>query len=407
MRELSRPGADEEKLTSVVLTLRILSLVVFLSFAPLAGVFFPQYSPQLKLGIALGALTYFFLGVNQVFLAIFQKHLHLEKPAFAELLGRSVQFLLVLGGFFLHLGLFAFLVITVVGALVSTILDIFFSRFFVKWKIEIDSVSMRHILAESLPIGISIVFTLVYFKLNTILLSLLKGQEEVGVFNVAYKILESVIFFPAMFVGIVMPFLSRYAREDMDRFRYTFQKTFDALTIFAVPLVVGGFLTAEKVVVFLGGVEFRDAASPLRWLLFATGLIFWGSLLGNSIIAFDLQRKATAIYFLGMAGNITLNFLFIPRFSYTGAAFATFLTELLVTCLLFILVWARMRSFPHPGRALRAGAASLPMGGALILFSSFPLFVLIPLGAFVYFFSLFLLRGVDREDLQFLRRVET
>ena len=83
--------------------------------------------------------------------------------------------------------------------------------------------------------------------MDTILLSLLASQEDVGIYNIAYKVLEFAIFFPAVFAGIVMPLLSKYAFTDREKFKDVFQKSFDILVMCATPFVAAGFILAPPI----------------------------------------------------------------------------------------------------------------------------------------------------------------
>ena len=66
--------------------------------------------------------------------------------------------------------------------------------------------------------GIAAILVMIYFKLDTVMLSFMKDQIDVGIYGLAYKILENLIFFPAMFVGLIMPLLSKHAFSNRSKF---------------------------------------------------------------------------------------------------------------------------------------------------------------------------------------------
>ncbi|MFY9458079.1 MAG: polysaccharide biosynthesis C-terminal domain-containing protein, partial [Candidatus Spechtbacterales bacterium] len=257
------------------------------------------------------------------------------------------------------------------------------------------------------PIALSIVLTLIYFKIDAIFLSFMKPAADVGIYGAAYRVLEGLIFFPAMFAGIIMPMLSRDAVSDHAHFKEVFVKSMRVIAIFAVPLTAGGILLSYSIANLIGGKEFLISGAPLQPLFIATGLIFFGNLLGRAIIALDLQKKAMFAYLFGVILNVVLNFIFIPKYSYMGAAWTTVATEFLIVAFLFWLVWDKTRvSFGARG-IIKAVFAAAVMSGALFLFASpigepltfWKLGPVTLLGAGVYFAALYLVRGVNKKEV--------
>ncbi len=78
---------------------------------------------------------------------------------------------------------------------------IWMARRWVHLTVTIDFPFWRSFLKESAPIGITAIVTFLYFKCDTILLSFLQNQHDVGIYGAAYKIIETIIFFPAMIIG--------------------------------------------------------------------------------------------------------------------------------------------------------------------------------------------------------------
>jgi len=247
-----------------------------------------------------------------------------------------------------------------------------------------------------------------YFKVDTIMLSLMKGAEDVGIYNVAYNVLGAIIFFPAMFVGIMMPLLSKAAGTPA--FRTIFNQAFRILTLGAVPIVVGGIIVSSSIVFLVGGSEFLIAAAPLQVLFLAVGLIFYGNLGGSSIVALNLQKQGMIIYFFGMLFNVVANLFVIPRYSYMGAAWTTVVTELLVTVLLFVLIWMKVGISPRTKRLFWIIPSGIVMGGAVYFFASpissptafLGLLGIIIFGVAVYGVLLLIFRAVSLRELKAL-----
>ena len=412
-REISRPGSREEEVVGYFFTLRLIVAVFFLALATLAAFLFP-YSPHIQLGVVIAASGYLFLSLSQILMGIFQKYLQLQKAGLAELAGRAAQLALVWTFFSTGQGFYAYLWALVAGASVVFAINFYFARRLVPFRLRASLMYWKKVLRVAFPIGVSLVFTLLYFKIDTLLLSLLKPAEDVGIYNAAYKVLESIIFFPAMFVGIMLPLLSQAAAAGMGGFEKVFRRAFNVLAIFALPVMAGGILVSSTIIQFIGGSEFLASAAPLRVLFLAVAIIFFGTLAGNSVIALNIQKQAMMVYFFGMVLNVIANLIFIPKYSYMGAAWTTVVTEALVTFLIFVLIqkykgvspaaWVLLRLLPALGlMSLVVYYFAFPLGRPL----SIPHFLMVVfLGSAVYGAGAVAFGAVSKENIQELLRIK-
>jgi O-antigen/teichoic acid export membrane protein len=405
LRDISRPGADESKIASNVFTLRFFVGLFVFAAAPLVALFFP-YSFETKLGILVGAAGFWLLSNNQVLMGVFQKYLQIDKVALAELLGRVFQLGLVAFFIWQKMG-FLFIVSALVGgALVNFILVFYFVQKYIPIKWRFDFSFWRQLLKQSLPLGVAAILVMIYFKLDTVMLSVMKSQAEVGIYGLAYKILESLIFFPAMFVGLVMPIMSKYAFSQREKFKKITQQTLDVLLIVVIPLIVGTFFLSPKIVALIGGQEFILSAGVLNILIIATGIIFLGTLFSNMIISLEKQKTLAYIYGLGALINVTTNLIFIPKYSYYGAAGTTVLTELVVTGLMLMVLYQAIKELPSFHLVFKYILAALVMALFLYFFSDWNLLLLIILAVLVYFGVLYLIKGFSAKDILALIKKE-
>ncbi len=405
VRDISRPLADKKKIASNAFSLRFFAGLAVFSLAPLTILLFP-YPGQVKWGVLIGALAFWLMSNQQVLMGIFQKYLRMDKVALAELLGRLIQLGLVFFFIKLGLGFFSLLWAMAVGSLISFGLTFLFSRRYVKVGFDFDFSFWRRLLQESVPLALAIIFTAVYFKMDTLMLSVMRPPGEVGIYNLAYKFLESLLFFPAMFVGLIVPLMSRYAFTNREKFYHIFQKGFNLLALFIVPLAVGTFFISKELVVLVGGREFIASASVLNILVVAASVIFLAVLFSNTIISFKKQKILTYFYGLGALINLAANLLLIPRYSYFGAAFTTLFTELIVTFLMLVVVRRLLGRLPSLVSLLKYFGAGAIM--ALFIWSGLlnnP-WVAVFSGGAVYFIVLYLMGvfSIKKDLLPLIRK---
>lgn len=397
-REISREGADEKNILNKVFSLRLSSSLLVFLLSPLLLIFF-NYSRDLKTGILIAAGAVVFSTTSQMLNGIFQKRLAMDKVALVEFAGKLFQvglivlivknnlgFLAVVAAFFLALCFNA------VGVLVL-------SRRYVKFRPHFDFVYWKNFLHESLPMGATAIITFMYFKLDTIILSVLQPSAHVGIYNVAYKIIENLIFFPAMLAGLILPILSRFIFTNREQFRDIADKTFIVFILIIAPIIAGTFFLAPDIIYIVSGGGFPESVRVLRILIFALGFIFFGHFFTMLLVVGNAQKKLMQMLLIAAALNITLNMIFITRYSYIGAAYASLATETFVAAVTAFLVKKHIHyspSFKHIGKIFLSGVM---MAAALLILKPYHFVITGAAGVATYILFLWLTKAVTTEEI--------
>jgi O-antigen/teichoic acid export membrane protein len=398
VREVSKVDTDKEKpIASKIFTLRLIFVVLILILADFLVLFFP-YPPLVRWGVIIASLFSVFSSLTQVLMGVFQKYLRLYLVSVADIIARACQLVLLAVMIYIKAGLLSFVWAVVLSEAIHFLLTLAFSRSLVKIKLSADFVYWKQILKTAFPIAVSLVFVLIYFKLDTVLLSLMKPAYDVGIYSVAYKVLEAAIFLPAIYVGLVMPLLSKYAFGNQAEFVRTFRKAFNVLSVFALPLMVYIFVLSDKIIRIIGGSGFVQSGPVLKILSVAILMIFFGNLGGNAIVALNLQKKGMWIYLAGAVFNVVANLILIPRYSYFAAAWITVATEILITLWMFRLIKKEAGTVADKTVIFKAAIATVAT--LVIMWPFLGNFIWATIAAVSYFPILFLLGGFTREDLR-------
>ena len=400
-REISRPGSDEEEILGNVFSIRVISALLIVVVSLLLVYFLP-YSSAVKTGIVISALAYVFSSGYSVLIGLFQKRLAMDKVAIGELVGKIVQVAVIVLAVKYKLGFQAIIWTLLVNMVVSFLIVYLWSWRYIKFWPAFDFTVWRKFLKESYPVGISAIIVFAYFKLDTILLSVMKTSADVGTYNAAYKVLENISFFPAMFVGLVMPIMSRYIFHERKKFELVADKTFKVFLVLTVPLFVGTVFLASGIIRLIGGAGFSDSVPVLRLLAAAMVFIFFGNFFTNVIIAGSLQRKLMGILLFCAIFNVSLNLILIPRFSYIGAAITSSLTEGLVVLLSCFIAWKNLKYFPSLSKILPILVSGAGMALVFFYFKSLNFFLLALAGVFAYALLLWLFKAVSFEEVESL-----
>lgn len=397
VKKISEPEADIDNIVSNIFTLRLISAIIFLGLAPLVVLFFP-YPSIVKTGVALTTFSIFFITLNQVLIGIFQKNLRMDKVAIAEIVGRIALIGATLSAIALKLNLLAIMVAVVLGSFTNFLMTFIFSRKYVRIKLKFNFKIWKNIIKQTWPIALSIAFNLIYFKADTIILSIVKTQADVGIYGATYKILEVLTTFPAMFAGLMLPLLAAaYTQANLEKFKKILQKAFDLMIIMVLPLIVVVLFFAKPIMILIGGSEFEASGTVLKIIIFATASIFIGNLFGNTIVAINKQ-KTMMWFYLGIAlFALTGYLIFIPRYSYFGAAGMTVASEIAIMLSSAWIVFRTTKVRLGFQIFLKSLLASLIMALGILILLKLNIILVIIIGIIIYFLILYLLKGFTKE----------
>ena len=287
---ISLPNADQNKILGNLLSIRLVTAIIFLGLAPAVVLFFP-YSTEIKIGVAIMLFSFLFTALSQVFVGLFQKNLRMDKVSWAEMSSRAV---LVLGAAMSQRydwGLMGLAYATTFSSAVSFLLHYFFSFKYAHVKLLFDKDLWLKIFKYSWPLALTIVFNLIYLRADTLILSLLKSSNEVGIYGAAYKVIDVLVTIPYMFAGIILPLLTHsWATGDKEKFKKIMQRSIDIMCIMVMPMIFGTQFIAKKMMVLVAGEEFGISGPVLQILIIAVGLLFVSCMFSHAIIAIEKQK---------------------------------------------------------------------------------------------------------------------
>ncbi len=399
VRDISKPNANESDIVGSLIVMRLLGAVLS-SLLAIGLLYFISYSEVVEQGIFFATGFLILSSLVQVVMGVFQKHLQLYWVAISDFIARALQlgivWILVMTGIDT---LLPYIITIVVVEVVHFVMIIFFTYRIVPFRLHIDISYWKLVLNQSIPIAVSFVFTLLYFRIDTIFLSLMRSAHEVGMYSVAYKVLEVIIFIPALYTGLILPYLSKHNNNKLI-FDMYMQKTMILLVILALPMAGFVFVLAPKIIGLIGGEVFAQSITLLQILVPGIVMIFFGNLAGRALIAFDLQRIGMWIYGFGALINIIANIVLIPKFGALGAAWTTVGTEVIVTLLLFFAISGRTEATVNTVQSLRIITSNLLMVVIWWLFKDN--FVLAFVSSIFYIPLLFFVGGISIGDLRLL-----
>ena len=90
-------------------------------------------------------------------------------------------------------------------------------------------------------------------------------------------------------------------------------------------------------IVLIAGEKFRESGYILQILIVATGAIFMGSIFSHAIVALNKQKTVIPAYAFTALIALIGYFIFIPLYSYYGAAWMTVCSEIVISLIVFFV----------------------------------------------------------------------
>ena len=378
---LSEPAHDKTKLFNTIFTWRFLTALLFNGLAPAIILFFP-YPPQVKWAVAIAAVSFFALTINQAFTGYYQAKLKTNFVAVGEVLGRII---LLAGVLLAALFNWNFLLVMTIVALGSVINCLYLWYHSDKISFSLDKKISRALFQKIWPNATAVIFNAFYLQGDRVILPLFVSQTIVGLYGAAYRVLDIVIQIATLVMGIMLPLITfSWSRGQTKDYKENYRLAINISALVLFPLLVGIAIKAEPIMNFVASENFSGSGDILRYLALSIVGICFGVTFGYTAMAINRQRQALWIYASNAILSIIGYFIFIPRFGVWGAVGVTIFSETYSGILLFILVTVISKTWPNFLTLGKIALASLLMGSVLIKLSYFSLFSSVVIGAVTY-----------------------
>jgi O-antigen/teichoic acid export membrane protein len=404
VREVARDRSLADKyLGNAVIVKILLSILTFVLIA-LIGIFsgYPSEKIYVFYFVTLSLIMNSFVGI---FNAIFQAYEKMEYQSVGQIINNVLMFVGILMAIGYQLNLVAFAIVYFLASTVTLIYTfIICVRRFILPKIKFDFPFWRLMLKEAIPIAISGIFALIAFRVDIVMLEIIKGSVAVGWYSAAYRLMEALLFFPSMYTLAIYPLLSKFYVDSRRSLEISYYKSLKYLTIISLPIATATTLLAPQIILFIYKSSYSESIIALQILIWAIPFIFISYVMGSAIVSVNKQIEVVRITFMTMIINVGLNLVLIPSWGFVGAACVTVITEICLFISYFYVV-SRNICPASPTKILaRPAIATLVMCLFIVLVNT-NLFLEIILAALIYFAVLFLIKGFSEDDINIFKRV--
>ncbi len=251
-------------------------------------------------------------------------------------------------------------------------------------------------------------FFMLYFQIDQIILSIMGTSTDVGIYSAPAKIVTVFLFVPLMVFQVIMPIMYRYSADDIEKYKRINHLVWRYVAAFGIPAGIGLWYLAPEIVDLVFGDSYASSVPVLAVMGGFLAIRFTGISQGNSLTTTDRQGLRALIQVISVGINIVLDILLIHVYGALGAAYATLITESLISGS-YLLVSARFLKESLLRNAVSLIPVLLATAGMIgiiaLMRPRFHVIVLVLFGAISYIILLWIFRFFRTYDRQLLKQI--
>jgi O-antigen/teichoic acid export membrane protein len=403
VREVARDRSSSSKyIGNIVIMKLVLSIVVFGLIAIVVSLM--NFPHDTTLAVLILGVYIILNALSTVFMQLFQAFERMEYSASLSVLGQLITTSVGLTFIFSGHGVVAVASACVIGGLLKlTVSFLLCSKRFAKPKIEVDLDFWKSAVKNGLAVAMLPISAIISVRTDTIILSLMKTDTEVGWYNAANILPLGLGDIPMIFMFALLPLMSTSFLTSPSSLRTIYQKSLTFLLMLGLPMAAGMYLLSGRIIPLLYGDQFEPSVVALRMLSWRLFLTFLTTPLSFTLISMNKQNRMAIAVAISAVTNIILNLILIPPLGYKGAATAALVTGAVTLSFCFYWVSKHLYRLPLHRLVVKPLIACLAMGMLVYWGKAINLVLLIGLAAALYFVILYLIKAFSREDVNMIK----
>lgn len=212
--------------------------------------------------------------------------------------------------------------------IVNSTINLYYSKSFICFSFK--DINFKKYLKPFIILGFYGLLTSFYTTFNTLYLGLQWNNVEVGYYSTATKLHSIILAMFSAFTGVMMPRMSALVSEGKkDSFKVLFDKSVNALFIFALPILCLSIIFADQIIICIAGHEFLPAVHCMRIILPLIFIVGYEQVLVYQILMpLKRDREILINSIIGAFVGVVTNIIFVPLYGSIGSSLVWILSEL-------------------------------------------------------------------------------
>jgi O-antigen/teichoic acid export membrane protein len=220
-------------------------------------------------------------------------------------------------------------IVATFGSILSAILYWYFYEKKIEGKLfswKFDKNIAKNLLRDSWPLIFTGGFTLVYARIDQVLIKNMLGASQVGIYGVAVILAEVWNFIPGILVSSFFPAIINAKKTSEEIYYARLKKLSLLLLSLAIIISLSMTVLSSFFIHLIYGQAFMGASIILQIYVWSSVGTFLGVLASNYLITENNQKTLIFMTFIPMVINVILNIWWIPKYGIVGSAYATLIS---------------------------------------------------------------------------------
>ena len=258
----------------------------------------------------------------------------------------------------------------------------------------------RQHVKESFYFAINSAFNSVSIFIPILFLGIWSTAEDLGRFSAPQRLGVLIARAVGLITMALYPVFSNLYATDIDAFKKTHSRFQKILILISLPICIIAAMFNKNVITFIFGADYSDSAGIFTILVWYSLLLLLRSSFGTAVLSAGFQRFNMFATAVGVAINILICIVFIPRYSSYAATWALVAGEI-ATLILMIELFRRKL---HESEFLRLYLVKILfiglIMGVVIKSTHFQLIIGAISGILVYIFLSYFMGIVSKKEIQ-------
>lgn len=197
----------------------------------------------------------------------------------------------------------------------------------------------RDILKDSWPLMLASAASFIFLRIDQVMIGALLGEQEVGLYAAAVRLVEVWYFIPGIICGSLFPAIVNARKTDLLIYKKRLKALYLLMIGISLFIAIISTILAPWIITLLFGSEYCGAIIILQIYVWSGIGLFVGVAINQYFLSENHSRTIFLYNLLSMSANVVLNIILIPRLGLTGAAWATLISYSAGPIVVFIKEW--------------------------------------------------------------------
>ena len=350
--------------------------------------------------ICILSIGLFFQILYMTLMSVYRSLEKLSTVAVFSVIFRIVTAVMIVGSLYLGMGLMGIVwTFTIGNALVFLGAYKYFYGDYHILNFRVNPRNWFALITGGFPFYLSALLSMVYYKINILMLSKMQGELEIGYYMAAATLVETLYFMPEAVNNSLFPAFSRIYGMSREALEKTYAKMLKYVLLITAAVCIGCIMVGDKILLLIYGDAFRESVPTLKVLIFLWVFTFFSNMMSYLLFAIRKEKFQVKVMGLACMTNIALNLLLIETYGFIGAAIALVITEGMGVLIMGVSLWKSNMKYVPDWSIARLVVVLIAMAVTVNALSNYNIVIVVTGGAISYFISLFLFRVFDPEDI--------